>query len=73
MTTQRIYDEDSFARTCTARVLRCEAAGERWRIALDRTCFFPEGGGQFGDQGTLTPAGGAPVQVQDTRNGDGLV
>lgn len=73
MTTQRIYDEDSFARTCTARVLRCEAAGESWRIALDRTCFFPEGGGQFGDQGTLTPVGGAPVQVLDTRNGDGLV
>ena len=71
--TERIYDGDSHQKTFQAAVLRCEAAGEGWRVALDRTCFFPEGGGQFGDRGTLTPAGGEPVPVTDTQEEGDLV
>ncbi|OUN04159.1 hypothetical protein B5G43_14725 [Flavonifractor sp. An92] len=71
--TERIYDRDSHQKTFQAAVLRCEAVGEGWRVALDRTCFFPEGGGQFGDRGTLTPAGGAPIPVTDTQEEGDLV
>lgn len=42
----------------TARVLSCAQEGEAWAVTLDRTAFYPEGGGQPADRGTL---GGADV------------
>ena len=42
----------------TARVLSCTQEGEAWAVTLDRTAFYPEGGGQPADRGTL---GGADV------------
>ena len=45
------------------------AAGE---LILDRTPFYPEGGGQIGDRGLLRSAGGV-AEVLDTRSGDGMV
>ena len=51
--TIKLYDTDSFLWVFTARVLRCEPAGARWRVLLDQTAFFPEGGGQPADPGTL--------------------
>ena len=51
-------------------MLRCEknAQGDGYRIVLDRTAFFPEGGGQFGDIGWLNE-----VKVTDTREKDGII
>lgn len=76
MTTERIYYQDSHAVEFEARVLACEARKEGFRVALDRTCFFPEGGGQSGDRGVLLPAGAEEkdaVAVEDTHEQDGLV
>ncbi len=73
MAAQRLYDTDGHLTSCTARVTACVPAGESWRIALDRTCFFPEGGGQYGDRGVLFPEGGEPVPVTDTREEGGEV
>ena len=42
------------------------AAGERCCVVLDRTCFYPEGGGQAGDRGALHWPGGE-LQVADTQ------
>ena len=56
--TIRLFDEDSHLREFTAVVTACERDGEKYKIALNRTAFFPEGGGQFGDTGWLTAAGG---------------
>ena len=67
MPTERIYYEDSHIKTFRAVVTACEARKEGFRIALDRTAFFPEGGGQFGDRGTLTGPDGAAVSVTDTQ------
>ena len=55
--TEKLYDRDSFCRAFTGRVLSCEP-GEpgRWLAELDRTAFFPEGGGQAADTGTLGAA-----------------
>lgn len=51
--TQRLYEQDSFCREFTATVLSCESQGENYAVLLDRTAFFPEGGGQAADGGTL--------------------
>ena len=53
METEKLYYADPFAREFTARVLTCEAAGNGFAVTLDRTAFYPEGGGQPADHGTL--------------------
>lgn len=68
--TIKLYDQDSHCRAFSARVLTCQAAGEgRWQVTLDQTAFFPEGGGQPADQGTL--GGAAVLDVQEA--GDAIV
>ena len=53
-----------------AKILRYrkvkDKAGDRYQVVLDRTPFYPEGGGQIGDQGWLAQ-GGTKVTVLDTR------
>lgn len=73
METERIYDLDSHAVQCTARVTACRAQGDGFQAALDRTCFFPEGGGQYGDRGELRTGDGTVYAVTDTQEEDGLV
>lgn len=51
--TQRLYEQDSFCREFTATVLSCEQQGDTYAVVVDRTAFFPEGGGQAADGGTL--------------------
>lgn len=67
--TRRLYDEDSFCREFTATVLSCEEQDERFAVRLDRTAFFPEGGGQPADSGKLD--GIAVLDVQTV--GDEIV
>ena len=56
MQTEKLYEQDATLRAFEATVLACEPHGARFRVALDRTAFFPEGGGQPADQGTLGEA-----------------
>lgn len=63
--TEELFREDSYLRTCEAKVLSVGEEG----IVLDRTIFYPTGGGQPGDVGTLTTADGRAVPVADTRKG----
>ena len=51
--TKKLYDEDSHLSEFEAVVLSCVPAGEHWHVVLDRTAFFPEGGGQSADTGLL--------------------
>lgn len=53
MATERLYYQDAYIRSFSATVLACEKQGKRWAVTLDRTIFFPEGGGQAPDEGTL--------------------
>ena len=59
---EKLFYADAHLRKFTARVLSCEESGRLFAVTLDRTAFFPEGGGQGGDTGAL---GG--VRVTDTR------
>jgi len=56
--TERLYYRDSFLREFDAQVISCEKEGERWKVVLDRTAFYPTSGGQPHDTGTL---GDVPV------------
>ena len=60
--TEKLYYQDAYLTSFTARVLDCRADGDRWAVILDRTVFYPEGGGQPGDTGAL-----GEVRVLDTR------
>lgn len=66
--TERLYHLDSRQREFQARVLQCEKKGDRYQIRLDRTAFFPEGGGQEGDQGWLNG-----IRVLDTKEVQGTI
>lgn len=55
MKTQQIYLIDSYTKEMDAKILEVLPEGEkRWRLVLDQTVFYPMGGGQPTDQGTLT-------------------
>ncbi len=51
--TIHLYDKDSELLEFDATVLSCEEKGGQYIVTLDRTAFFPEGGGQGADHGTL--------------------
>ena len=61
--TEELFREDATLLQCEATVLTVDESG----IVLDRTVFYPLGGGQAGDTGTLTAANGAVLVVADTR------
>lgn len=60
---------DSYLRECASAVV--SAAGRQ--VVLDRTVFYPRGGGQPGDRGLLYPVSGPPLRVIDTYKKDGIV
>ena len=63
METRRLYYEDCLMREFTATVVSCEAAEKGFRVVLDATAFYPEGGGQACDLGTLQ--GSAVLDVRE--------
>ena len=64
--TDEIFRRDAYAKTCEAVITGCDARGLR----LDRTVFYPMGGGQPGDSGWLTLADGRRLRVLDTHKDD---
>lgn len=72
METEKLYYEDPFLREFTGTVLSCEPAGDMWKVVLDRTAFYPEGGGQPADHGVLKTSAGE-VRVLDVHEKDGMV
>ena len=68
MLTQKLYETDSYLKTFSAEVLLCEQAKGGCSVVLDRTAFYPEGGGQPCDLGVL---GGA--RVLDVQEKDGVI
>lgn len=84
LVTEKLYDADAYCKAFTATVISCEEAEDRkglYAVVLNKTAFFPEGGGQYADTGTLqefkkdceTPLAGA-VSVRDVQvSDDGII
>jgi misacylated tRNA(Ala) deacylase len=64
--TELLFRDDAYTRSCAAWVTAVDERG----IRLDRTVFYPTGGGQPGDSGVLRLADGATVAVVDAVKGD---
>lgn len=68
--TDKLFYQDSHLNKFEAEVISCEPVeGEegRYEIVLDQTVFFPEGGGQYADHGSLGGAAVLDVQERDGR------
>jgi misacylated tRNA(Ala) deacylase len=66
MVTELLFRDDAYRRAATARVVAVHERG----IELDRTIFYPLGGGQQGDTGALVRTSGERIAIADTRKGD---
>jgi misacylated tRNA(Ala) deacylase len=66
MATELLFRDDADLRSATAQVTN---AGDGW-IELDRTIFYPLGGGQPGDTGFMIRENGERIAVLDTRKGE---
>ena len=64
METRKLYYEDCLLREFSAAVVSCEKAEKGWQVVLDATAFYPEGGGQACDLGTLGDARVLDVREQ---------
>ena len=65
MITEKIYDRDSHIDSFKATVLDCLKIDEHYGIILDKTAFFPEGGGQPADTGFIGNARIYDVKIND--------
>ena len=65
--TEKLYYIDSHMFTFEAKVLECRKEKSGWAVILDRTAFFPEGGGQLADTGVI---GGVAVTDVQERGGE---
>ncbi|MGH8280602.1 MAG: alanyl-tRNA editing protein [Gammaproteobacteria bacterium] len=63
--TEAVFRDDAYARTCEAEIIAVDQHG----IQLNRTVFYPEGGGQPGDTGILRLVDGRELRITDTRKG----
>ena len=66
--TERLFEKDAYCRDFTATVVSCEEKDGFYYIVLDKTAFFPEGGGQAPDKGTING-----ISVLDVQEKDGIV
>ncbi|MCX7030061.1 MAG: alanyl-tRNA editing protein [Spirochaetes bacterium] len=67
--TERLYYDDAYRFAFDARVLSSRQGPKGWETVIDRTCFYPGGGGQPADRGTL--AGRTVLSIEE--RGDDIV
>ncbi|MCR5832000.1 MAG: alanyl-tRNA editing protein [Lachnospiraceae bacterium] len=72
--TELLYETDGMMTEFEATVITASRDGEKGDyVVLDRTAFFPEGGGQQADTGEIIPEGQTAIGVTDVRTVDGQV
>ncbi len=62
---EKLYYEDTYLKSFSAIVLECSQEGESYAVVLNRTAFYPEGGGQPADIGVLNTVNVLDVHEQD--------
>ena len=65
MKTEKLYDPDSHLYDFSATVIDCRKNFDKYEIILDKTAFFPEGGGQLADTGNIASANITDVQINN--------
>src|SRR5258705_2633619 len=68
MTTELLFRGDAYLKSARAQVVAVHERG----IELDRTIFYPMGGGQVGDTGVMLRVSGERIAIADTRKGDSI-
>ena len=63
----QLYYQDPYRSEFTARVRSCTRTGNGYALTLDQTCFYPEGGGQSADRGTIDGIPVTDVRLEDGR------
>src|SRR3989338_5307638 len=71
--TNLIYMTDSYQNELTARVVSCIQKGNGWEIILDKTIFYPQGGGQPSDKGTIVGKHGTAHVKHVRMTGDTVI
>lgn len=71
--TERLYYADVYCREFLATVTDCREGKHGYEITLDRSAFYPEGGGQPGDRGVLITMEQELVVISDTHEKHGEV
>ena len=66
MTTELLFRDDAYLKSAAAQVIQVHERG----IELDRTIFYPLGGGQPGDSGLFIRENGERIAIADTRKGE---
>lgn len=66
--TQKLYEQDAYQKTAEANILETIEQDGKILLLLDRTIFYPEGGGQPSDRGTIDG-----ILVLDVQEKDGLI
>lgn len=67
MTTQQLYYEQPYLKEFDAQVLSCVETKGGFAVTVDKTAFYPEGGGQSCDVGLLGDANVLDVQIEEDR------
>lgn len=65
--TKMLFYKDGHMVSFSAEVLECLPEGDGYKIRLDQTAFFPEGGGQYADTGVLETCGASGASALDSR------
>jgi alanyl-tRNA synthetase len=65
MPTFKLYENNAYIKTFSATVVSCEETDGGFLVVLDKTAFFPEGGGQGADKGVLDGKTVLDVQIKD--------
>ena len=63
--TEKLYEKDAYIKEFTATVLDCKPCDSGFMVVLDKTAFFPEGGGQAADIGVLDDAKVFDAQIEN--------
>ena len=63
--TIKLYENDSYIKNFSATVISCEEKDGAFLVILDKTAFFPEGGGQDADKGVINSADVLDVQIKN--------